>query len=373
MGGASGAQGHNFVVSTSADLAPSGGLGAVDDGDLVAVGGGPPTLQFTANHWLAQVGFQPTDVDAFARLESFSPGHARSFVFSLQANQAGWLDGDVLTFTTGGGVQILYSEDMILAGLGLSGGNVDVDACDLDDQGRLVFSLQSDATGTLLGTVEDGDVLRLEFDGSVSLLASEAAVQTSFSVATGLGDAVGDVLGLACVNGEIWVVVQSPSSHDGGILALGTGARIVAKESDLGLGGAELDALSLLRPGDELASVTASATQAAPGDTVHFTFTGPPGEVFLVVKAGTAGFLSYPGFSGFGGFYVDPTDPWLTSVITSPAGSVIVLDGTGRFEIDYALPPGPLYGLGLDGTEGWTLQLLSAAGEVSAPIRIQRL
>lgn len=361
-----------LVVSTSSDLAPGGALGAVSDAGLLAVGaGGSAVQQFTENHWLAQAGFVPSDVDAFARLESFPEGSARSFVFSLQANQGSFLDGDALTFDDGGGVSILYGEDALLAGLGIPGGNVDVDALDLDPLGRLVFSLQGDVSGTLLGTVQDGDVLRLEFDGSVSLLASEQEVQTSFSVATGLADAIGDVQGLTLVGTEIWVAIQAPSSHDGGVLALGTAARMVYEEDLLGIGGEELDALSVARSGDELACLTASTLTASAGESVHFEVYGAPGEVYLVLKAGGAGFFAYPGFHGYGGFYLDPLDPWLSSVVADPTDAIIVLDGAGRFAIDFALPTVPLWGAGWNGVDGWSFQLLSAAGEVSAPLRIE--
>ena len=108
------------------------------------------------------------------------------------------------------------------------------------------------------------------------------------------------------------------------------------------------------------------------GDTVRFEFYGPPGEVFLVVKAGDTGYFSYPGFHGYGGFYVDPNDPWLNLVLQMAGNSVIVLDGQGRYGIDYALPTAALYGTSWRGDEGWSVQLLSAAGEISAPLRIQR-
>lgn len=363
-----------LIVSPSTDLAPMGSLGALSDAALVAVGQSRAAApQLTDGQWLAQAGFVPGDVDGFARLESFPEGDARSCIFSLQADQASFLDGDVLACQAGGGVAILYPEDYILSALGIPGGNIDVDALDLDDSGRLVFSLQADVTGTSLGTVEDGDVLRLELDGTVMRLRTEQDVQNSFSIATGLSDAIGDVQGLVLVGGEIWVAIQSPSSHDGGVLVVAGGpSRMIYEEDELGLGGAELDALSVARPGDELACLTSSSATAVEGDSVHFEVHGPPAEVLIVLKAGNAGSLVYPAFHGWGGFYLDPADPWLASVVADPADDIVVLDGAGRFGIDYTLPTVALWGAGLGGVEGWSFQLLSMSGEVSAPLRIER-
>jgi len=97
-----------LVVSTTGDLAASGGLVAINDETLVAVGGGrAPAPQFSENHWLAQAGFVPGDIDGYARLDSFPPGDARSNVFSTLANDGGFLDGDLLTFDEGGGVHVV--------------------------------------------------------------------------------------------------------------------------------------------------------------------------------------------------------------------------------------------------------------------------
>ncbi len=363
-----------LVISTTSDVAATAELEALADEALVAAGGArAPTPQLAANHWLAQAGFVPGDIDAFARLESFPPGDAGSYVFSLLADENGFRDGDILTFTPGGGVEVLFAEDYVLEALGLSGGNLDVDACDIDPLGQLVVSLQNDAAGTSLGTVSDGDVLRIRFDGLIDVLATEAQVQASFSIATGLGDAIGDVQGLCLVDDELWVAVQSPSSHDGAVLAIGADPRIVVEEADVGLGGAEIDALSPARDGDELACLTLSATAALEGDTLHLELYGRPGEAYLLVQSGAAGTLFYPGFTGFGAFYVDPFDPWLAMVVASTDDSVVVLDGGGRASADYAIPLAPVWGPGPGGADGWSFQLLSASGEISAPLRVERM
>jgi len=51
-----------------------------------------------------------------------------------------------------------------------------------------------------------------------------------------------------------------------------------------------------------------------------------------------------------------------------------VLDGVGQFTIDWALPPGTEYGLGLGGEQGWSFQVLDVTrATLSAPFRVRRL
>src|SRR5262249_25937671 len=151
-----------------------------------------------------------------------------------------------------------------------------------DDQGRMLFSLQNDLVGSVLGTVEDGDVLRYA-NGVVTRVLSEADVQAKFTQATGLTSAILDVLSLEFVNGEVWVTTQSPSAFDGAVLSCGATPAIVIDEAAMGLGGAEIDALALARPGDETSGFVLDATDLPAGGTLHADFVGRPNSLQLVL------------------------------------------------------------------------------------------
>jgi len=365
--------GSRFIVSPSANVSATDDRPFVDDGSLVAVGGAAGVHpQMFPEHWLAAAGFVPGDIDGFGRLPAAVPGSAGSFAFSLLSNEGGFLDGDVLLLSPGGGVEAHVTEAELALALGLPDAALDVDAVDFDGDGRLLFSLQNDLGGSVLGDVFDGDVLRLEADGTVSQVLSESEVQAKFEMATGLTASIGDVLGVEWVNGQVWVTLQSPSSHDGAVLSCAASPTIVAEEDALGLGGAELDALSVASAGEELAALTVSAIAASPGETLHFECYGPPGGIYLAVKSGGAGYWPFP-LAGWGSFYVDPLDPWLSAALADIVDDVIVLDGSGFFEIDYTIPAAALFGPGLGGVDGWTLQMLSADLEISAPLRIEKL
>ena len=109
--------------------------------------------------------------------------------------------------------EVLVFESQITAALGRPEANIDLDAISFDDRSRLYFSLQADLTGTSVGDVADGDVLRLDGPNQVSVVFTESVVQNQFTAATGLSDSIGDVQGLEWVGGEVWVVTQAPSSR----------------------------------------------------------------------------------------------------------------------------------------------------------------
>jgi len=371
------AQAPRVVVSTTDDLPAAAGVPfSVLDGDLVVVQAGQPVAPFLAGgHFHAAGGFIPSDVDAYAHLPGSLPGSAPGNVFSLLSNEGGFLDGDILGFASGGGVALLVSELDLATALGASGSNIDVDALAYDDGGRIVFSLADNLAASALGAISDGDVLRLEpaFAG-VTRLFTEADVQAQFTLATGLSDAILDVQALEWVAGEVWIAVQSPSRHDGSILALGPTPRVVSDENDLGLGGAEIDALGTLRTGDEPPVFHLSAEFALPGDSVHVEARGRPGSVLWVLPSGAAGHVLLPRYGGFGALFLDPLDPWLTVALGMGALYRVQLDGNGSFAVDWALPSAAVYGTGPVGELGWSFQVLDpAARTISAPFRVQKL
>jgi len=371
------AQAPRVVVSTTDDVAAAVGLPfSVLDGDLVTVQATKPVAPFFAGgQFQGTCGFIPGDIDAFTRLPGSHPGRAGSMVFSLLSNDGGFLDGDVLILGNGGGAALLISELDIATALGASGVSIDVDALTYDSQGRILFSLTDNLSASVLGPLLDGDILRLEPGlAGVTLVFSEADVQARFTQATGLTDAILDTQALEWANGELWVAVQSPTRHDGSIIAIGGTPHIVTDENDLGLGGAELDALGDMRPGDEVPVCHMSLEFALPGDLAHVEVRGRPGAKLVVLMAGRTGFLRLARFPGFGAVYLDPLDPWLNALLTAHAMPIITLDGAGKFSRDFHLPSGTVFGAGFAGELGWSFQLMDFnTKEFSAPVRVQKL
>ncbi len=358
------------TVSTTSTATTSGGV-TVDDGDLVRAGTGPARTTFEAGHWLASAGLVPGDVDGLGRRPGFAPGTHRAFVFTLLSNEGGFLDGDVLAIAQGGGVEIVVAEDVLATALGTPGAALDLDALAYDDAGLLLFSLQDDLDGTVLGSVLDGDVLRHEADGSVTRVFGEADVQARVEIATGSSASIGDVQGLEFVGGEVWVATQAPSASDGAVIAIGATPTVVFDEAAMDLGGAEIDALMLCEPAADLATLRIEPQQALPGATVQASYgPGGAGNPVLVLAAGNGGWFDTSLLPGFGALFMDPNDPALLAQATG-GFTVIVLDGAGAHQSSFMLPLGMTGGTGLGGEAGWTFQLVDLAShEVSAPFRI---
>jgi len=377
LGGPSLAQVPRVFVSTSDDVSPAAGLPFIaTDGDLLAAGGGVPVRPYLAEgHFQATFGFVPGDVDAFARRPGSSPGRADSILFSLLSNEGGFLDGDVLQLDPSGGAALFVSELDLAVALGAPGANLDVDAISFDDGGHLLFSLQADLAGTSLGTVQDGDILRLEsgFAG-VTRILSEGDVQALFTQATGLVDAIGDVQALDWAAGAMWVAVQSPSAVDGAVIQLLGTPGVVLDEAAMGLNGAEVDALASLRSGDELPGLVLSQAEALPGDVVHVEAWGAPGSELMVLMAGGVGHIDFSRFPGFGSWFLDRADPWLNAILAAHAVTVAPLDGAGRLSLDFHAPVAGVSGPGWSGEQGWSYQVLDLSTlELSAPVRLRRL
>ncbi|NOT31649.1 MAG: hypothetical protein HOP15_14475 [Planctomycetes bacterium] len=366
------AQSARVVVSTTDDVAASAGIPfQVTDGDLVVVEPGSPVTPYMADgHFHASCGFVPSDIDAFAYLPNSTPGRAESRAFSLLSNEGGFLDGDILVLARGGGAAVLFTELSIATALGSSAANIDVDALAYDDQGRILFSLAD-----TLGTVLDGDILRLEPGLSgVTLILSEADVQARFTQATGLTDAILDVQALEWGGGKLWIAVQAPSRHDGSVVSMEGTPRVVYDENDLGLGGAEIDALGEMRPGDEVPALHLSKQLALAGDLVHVEARGQPGALAFVFMAGRSGFIDLRRFAGFGGLYVDRQDPWLMALRASHALPIVRFDGAGRYAADFNLPTGAEFGIGPAGEFGWSFQMLQfGPARLAAPFRVEKL
>jgi len=373
VSGSAAAQTPVFVSTTNNTTV---GTATFDDGAvLFADGASSPVAFFRQEHWLGTSGIVPSDIDAFARVPGAPAGSARSFAFSLLSNEGGFLDGDVLSFAPGGGFEAIVTEAEITAALGVPLANIDLDALDFDLVGCLFFSLQSDLGGTGLGDLLDGDVICYEQStNKVWIDRTEADIQAAFTLATGLAAAIGDVQGLDVVNGDLWVVTQAPSSHDGAILALGATPVIVLEESVLGLGGAEVDALSLAEAGDRIATITVEPSEAMPGDLLNVTLRGEPNTVYVALMSGSTGWIDFGARGGFGAWYLDATDPWLGTILGMPSPPYGLTDSFGVYTVAWNLPLGAVHGLGFGGEEGWTFQVLELPSfRTSSPCRVLKL
>jgi len=96
--------------------------------------------------------------------------------------------------------------------------------------------------------------------------------------------------------------------------------------------------------------------------------------VLLVLMAGNTGFIDWARYPGFGGWYLNPSDPWFVAMRTTHGRPLVGLDGAGKYAVDFRLPPGTLFGVGLGGEAGWSFQVLDLmTREVSAPFRLGKL
>jgi hypothetical protein len=358
----------SFWVSTSGDV---GNL-ATDQPELtdsglirVQAGANPMPVCFDG-HWRGLGDLLPTDVDALALSPAGGsiPGSALGAVhFSLLSNQGSFLDGDVLRLAAGGGFEVAIAEGQLALELGTPDAALDLDAISFDEQGRLVFSLQNDLSGTVLGDVSDGDVLYRDGFGGIQRRLTEAQVQEAYTAVTGSTSSIGDVLGAHVGPDGLWVSLQSPSSADGGVL-LAEGAYAWIPEDQLGLGGAELDGLTAAPAGAApVAWVQADGSGSMRGRIEGAT----PGGLVMVLAAGQPGYQAVP---GLGAFFVDALDPHLSTVLAGNGPSLVLADGAGAVDTLFDLPSvgaGP----GWDGVSGWSFQVIDLeSASLSAPFRL---
>lgn len=358
-----------FLVSTSNDpgaIDPT--LPALDDTDLMIVGGAAlPAPWFGIGHWRAVADFAPRDVDAVAFLGD--EPRAGDFYTSYQSDEGGFEDGDVVLMRADGTFAAVIDEESIALALGDAALDIDVDALCFEGGGplgggRMLFSLADNATSPTLGALLDGDVLELSHTGSVVRLFTEADVSAAFAAATGTTAAVGDVLGLDLVNGEVWASVQAPSSHDGAVIALGAFARVVAQESDLALGGEEIDAFALLRsaPMPCLWFETTAGTYSGRGGIRH----GTPNGAQLVLASGASGWIETPLIGGFGGMALSGSDPLLLALVAGSNLPIAVVGANGALDKPIAFDAAAA-GAGPGGTLGISVQVIDLATLRASP------
>lgn len=361
-----------FWASTTADGMLGASGVATDDSSILRLESGQPArIQFGPEHWFASAGFQPSDIDAMGRRPGFAAASHGGLVFSLLSNEGGFLDGDVLSIAVGGGLELVVAEGDLVLALGLPSGGIDLDALAYDGSGRLLFSLQNNHSDSVVGAIDDGDVLRLEPGGSITRVMTESEVQADVTAATGSSAAITDVLALEFVAGDVWACVQSPSANDGSVIRCGATPAIMLNEADAGMNGAELDALLFLDAGWDVGRLQLSSHSATPGDVLLADFSGgEPGALKLIFAAGASGYGDTSFWPGYGGLFVDLFDPFLVTLFNQGA-PIVALDGSGSLQRSLQLPAASMGGLGFGGEMGWTFQLLDVVTqEVSAPVRV---
>lgn len=349
-------QTFDLLVSTSAD--ETAGAQLVGDEEFVLHPAGgvlrPAWPAATLALLLGESGvgslhMQPGDVDAVHDPGDSIPGGG--LFFSLVSNQGVWEDGDILRVQASG-VVVAWKEEILVGVLGVTDGNLDVDALHMDADGTFLLSLAEDEASSVLsgdhpGKIEDGDVLRWNpVTGAVSMELTESAVDALVAHALGVASATGDLKGLARDpnDGSLLFCVQSPSAHDGSVFSTANGGMLLPghQESDFGFDGAgELDALSVALtswPG-----LQTSSQQPVPGTSVVLSVEGllqGQAAVLLMAEAYGPSWFDLPGWGGL----VLAEDGLLAASLSIYPFLVAAADGNGRAEWSFDLPIGIIPG-----------------------------
>ena len=314
-------------------------------------------------------------------VSSASPG-PMDFCFSMVSDVGPFADGDLLRFDLAQGLVAVITEADFVAALQPASGSFDLDAATYrDSQDQLWFSVGSNLSGTVLGDVQDGDVLVWDrLNGVMSRAFTEAEVQALTDQATGGGTAIGDVLALSFLPGtmDLGYVVQAPSSLDGGVLVLDASGvappRILAgwEEVDWDFQQAtEIDALAFVGQGLVQPPVLdLDLPFFTPGDVARFKLRHAiPGSVAKGFRGRWTAFDSRPGV-GIGFLYLDPNDPILIAQVTHGNTHPQIVDPSGSASYDWTIPVLPP---GLPFVDLYFQALDDSGGGWSAPIvlRIQ--
>ena len=318
-------------------------------------------------------------VDALCYWPELSgPPNPMDFCFSMVSDLGPFEDGDLLRFDSNGGMTAVVTEAELSAALMPASGSFDLDAATyLAALDQLWFSVTANLAGTVVGDVSDGDILVWDRSlASISRAFTEAEIQLQVDLVTGGGTAIGDVLAMSFLPGgaELAFVVQSPSSLDGSVLVLDTGAvlppRLLSgwEEPDWDFQQAtEIDALVFVAPGLVQPPVLDfDLPFFAPGDVARFKLRhGVPGSVAQGFRGRWTAFDPRPGV-GIGFLYLDPNDPILISQVAHGNTHPQLVDASGSATYDWivpALPPGltslDLYFQALDDSGGgWSAPIV---------------
>ena len=164
------------------------------------------------------------DIDGLARRPGAVTGSYAEMLFTLQSDEAGFL-GRWTSWESRPAVAsrswfprrtfARRSESVRPA--------LDLDAIAYDDLGRLLFSLQANLAATVLGDLDDGDIIRIELDGSATRLFTEAGRADG----GGVGKPArvrrsGTCSDSSSSRERCGRPFQSPSANDGSVFSLGS-------------------------------------------------------------------------------------------------------------------------------------------------------
>lgn len=174
----------------------------------------------------------PDGIDALAYLPEGlgAPASIFDFVFSCDRDCYGFKDGDVLRLSRQGTLELVYAEDTLENLLLPTSGSLDIDALTFPSPGQMYFSLKDGLNGTVLGDLQDGDVLCWDLAGQfITQIADEGIIQAQVTQATGSTSAFGDVKSLSIhpITQELVYTIQSPSASDASVFGEGQGGRII--------------------------------------------------------------------------------------------------------------------------------------------------
>lgn len=372
---------QRMLISTSDDVDLAAESGVSDCALIARELGQPAQSWLGAQGWHALLGdldgdgaFElPEGIDAL----SFGPrpgGMARGpavLWFSVERDGWGVQDGDVLRLSAVGALEVVYSEADLLQALQPVTGNPDLDAlCRLDD-GSLLLSLRDGLNGTVLGDVQDGDILHW-FPGSgvITIFADEAHVQGWVDHATGGASSVGDVKGITREStGETLFTVQSPSSDDATVYGDAGGGRVVSGWEEASWSfqsSAEIDALALLDVVGLLPmQLKTSQSVYAPGDLVTLEVRhAAPGESLQIALGRAETWMPVTG----GGFELLVLDVYAAStrILGQVGGTLLQADGQGRAMLSKRVPAHA----GGAGGHDLLVQVNGVASGLSAPLRL---
>ncbi len=302
---------------------------------------------------------------------------ACDFAFSTEGSYQGFLDGDLLRMTPGGGLELLYSEDQIEQLLGLLSGSMDLDAVAYRDP-LLYFSLRDGVDTQQLGPLDDGDVLRLDLTtGGVDRPFREQDLEAMVVQALGTSVSIGDVRSLSFHphSGELLFSIQSPSDHDASVFSTAGGGALLAQweEGDWGfLVATELDALAFLPDGETLPQppiLAVDSPSAAPGELVYLRGRhGTPHGTMKGIYARRRGFQESPWASG--AIFLDQEDALYQFRWTNHIFLPTALDGAGEAVFEWTAPDLPPQFSHLD----FHFQVLDVASMILSPpltVRVQ--
>jgi hypothetical protein len=295
------------------------------------------------------------------------------FWFTTDSDFQNWKDGDVLRVGPSGAIEIVIAEDTLRVALGTASA-FDLDALARDPDGRLYFSLRDGLSVSVLGAIEDGDVLLYDpLGGGVSRPWVEADLQAWVDVAVPGAGAIGDVKSLAFDpdTDALLFTVQSPTAHDATVFSSERGGSIFEgfEEPDFGfLQSTELDALEALgTPVPQAAVIVADQPIVAPGQTFTLRVRH---AVPHAVLYGVASNRRAPRPSTRGGFAIAAPELYAAARVWPTPGGMVTADGSGGVIVDIQAPNLPA---GVPYLELYLQLWDGAGGGLSAPcaVRVQ--